>query len=196
MADMRSQAIMGIIAPESAEARLTYRWPSVARFPAPAKLGNSIIQSARGLVFAVIKMPFILAVILMIPATVVAFLIAFVAYLMLAPLYFSKVLPVMMTKYVLTNRRLMITKGWSQKPVAEVPLDQIEAVRIVPDSEQPFYLAADLEIVSGGKVALTLPGVPEFRQFKVNIENAYLAWGRKDPPKEQIHPATELAGKK
>ena len=42
-----------------------------------------------------------------------------------------------------------------------------------------------------GKVLVTLPGVPEYRQFKINIESAYLAWGRKSPPKEQTHPASE-----
>jgi hypothetical protein len=37
--------------------------------------------------------------------------------------------------------------------------------------------------------------VPEAEHFKVNIENAYLAWGRKNPPKEQIEPASEMAKK-
>jgi hypothetical protein len=195
MSDMRTQAVMGIIPPQVAEARLTYRWPSVARFPAPARLGNAIIQTAKNLIFAVIRMPFVVAALLIVPVTVLATFIAFVAYLMLAPLYFSKVMPVMMTKYVLTNRRIMSQRGWSNRVVAEVPLERIQEVRIVADSEQPFYLAADLEIIADGKVALTLPGVPEFRHFKVQIDNAYLAWGRREPPKEQIHPASELLKK-
>jgi hypothetical protein len=195
MTDMRSQAVMGIIPPQVAEARLAYRWPSVARFPGPARLGNAIIQTAKNLVFAVIRMPVYLSAFLILPATVLATLIAFAAYLLLAPLYFSKVMPLMMTKYVLTNRRIMIQKGWSQKSAGEVPLEKLEEVRVVPGTEQPFYLAADLEIVADGRVSLTLHGVPEFRHFKVNIDNAYIAWGRKDAPKEQIHPATEFAKK-
>ena len=188
MADMRTQAIMGIIPPEVAEARLRYRWPSVARHPDVSKLGNAIIQSARGLIFAVIKMPFIVAFFLILPATILAFLIALSAYLLMAPLFFSKVMPVTMTRYMITNRRVMIQKGWSLKPAGEVPLEKIEAVRIVPDSQQPFFTSADIEIISNGRVALTLRGVPEAEHFKINIENAYLAWGRKDPPKEQLFP--------
>jgi uncharacterized membrane protein YdbT with pleckstrin-like domain len=192
MADMRTQAIMGIIPPDVAEARLRYRWPSVARYGAPAKLGNSIIQAARGLVLGVIKMPFILAAILVLPATILAFLIALSAYLLLAPFFFAKVMPITMTRYMITNRRVMIQKGWSLKPDGEVPLEKIEAVRVVPGSEQAFFNSADLELVSDGRVALTLRGVPEAEHFKINIENAYLAWGRKNPPKEQILPASAM----
>jgi hypothetical protein len=192
---VRNQAIMGINSPLTSEARLSYRWPSVARFAAPARLGSSIIGSARALIFAVIRMPLILSAVLILPATILGFLIAFVAYMLLAPLYFSKVLPFLMTKYVLTNRRVMITKGWSQTPTGEVALENIEAVRVVPGSEQSFYLAADLEIISEGKVALTLHGTPEPEHFKINIENAFLAWGRKDPPKDQAFSAATFAKK-
>jgi hypothetical protein len=196
MPDMRTQAIMGIIPPTVAEARLRYRWPSVARYGPPAKLGNSIIQLARSLILGVIKMPFIVAAILVLPATILAFLIALLAYMLLAPFFFAKVMPFTMTRYMITNRRVMIQKGWSLTPAGEVALEKIESVRIVPGSEQPFFTSADLEIISDSRVALTLRGVPEAEHFKRNIENAYLAWGRKNPPKEQILPASEMAGKK
>jgi hypothetical protein len=97
-----------------------------------------------------------------------------------------------MTKYQLTNRRVMILKGWSLKPSQEVRLEEIEEVRVKDGTEQAFYLSADLEILAGGRVVLTLVGVPEFTGFKKNIEDARLAWGRKDAPKEQTHPAIEL----
>jgi membrane protein YdbS with pleckstrin-like domain len=189
MTDMRTQPVMGVIPPQVAEARMVLRWPSVTRFAAPARLGNGIIQAAKNLVFAAIRMPFFVAAILVLPATILAALISLAAYLLLAPLYFSKVLPFMMTRYVVTNRRIMIQKGWSLTPAGEVPLEEVQEVRVVPGSEQPFYLAADLEIIANGKAALRLAGVPEYKHFKVQVENAYLAWGRKDPPKEQAYPA-------
>jgi uncharacterized membrane protein YdbT with pleckstrin-like domain len=184
---------MGVVAPEVVEARLAVRWPSVASVPGVAKLGSSIQQAANTLFRGTLQLPTLLAIILVLPVTILAFFLAAAAWVLLMPFYFKKVLPFLMTRYTLTNRRLMIQKGWSLTPTAEVKLDELESVRVKEGSEQPFYQAADLEILSGCKVVLTLPGVPEYQSFKVNIENAYLAWGRKTPPKEQDHPATELA---
>jgi hypothetical protein len=61
----------------------------------------------------------------------------------------------------------------------------------VPGTEQEFYLAADLEFVPESGTPLKMEGVKEYRTFLRIIENAKLAWGRKDPPKEQVHPASE-----
>lgn len=193
MADMRTQAVMGVVAPEVAEARLAMRWPSVASVPGVARLGGSLQQAANTLFRRTLELPTLLAIILVLPVTLLAFFLAAAAWVLLMPFYFKKVLPVLMTRYSLTNRRLMIQKGWSMTPTVEVKLDEIETIRVKEGSEQPFYRAADLEILSGGKVVLTLPGVPEYQSFKIIIENAYLAWGRKAQPKEQVHPATELA---
>jgi len=196
MGDMRMQAVMGVIPPEVAEARIAVRWPSVAAYGGVAKLGASMQQTANGLFRWTLNQPAVLAGLLMFVTVPLAFLLAAPAWLLMAPPYYLKVLPVFMTRYTLTNRRIMIQRGWSLKPVQEVKLEDIEAVKVAAGSEQPFFLAADLEILSAGKPALTLKGVKEYQQFKIVLENAYLAWGRRSPPKEQIHPATELAGKK
>ncbi len=165
MGDMRAQAVMGVMLPEVGEARIAERWPSVvAASSGLARLGSAMQRTI---------------------------ILAPLAWFLLAPLYFKKVLPIFATRYTLTNRRLMIRKGWAAKPSGEVKLTDIEEVRPVPGTEQPFYRAADLEVISGGKVALRLRGVPEYKSFMVNIESARQAWGR-EQPKEQIHPATEL----
>ncbi len=196
MPDMRTQAVMGIIPPEVAEARMAVRWPSVAAYGGVARLGASMQQTANGLFRWTLDQPSVVADLLMFVTVPVAFLLAAPAWALMAPAYFLKVLPVFMTRYTLTNKRIMIQKGWALKPVQEVKLEEIEAVKVTAGTEQPFFLAADLEIHSAGRTALTLKGVKEYQQFKIVIENAYLAWGRKSPPKDQIHPATELAAKK
>ena len=37
-------------------------------------------------------------------------------WLLMSGFYFGKILPILMRRYTLTNRRLMIRKGWSGKP--------------------------------------------------------------------------------
>ncbi|MER3415065.1 MAG: hypothetical protein C4297_02485 [Gemmataceae bacterium] len=197
-------AVAGVVPPEIAEAVIAVRWPSVVRFRAVAGLGARLQQLATALVRWIIRvserLPTLLAIlvggILLGCLFPVACLLAFAAWLLLAPFYFSKIAPFTMTRYVVTNRRVMIQRGWSLVPVAEIPLERIASVRVVPGSGDPFYLAADIEIYAQDAPetpALVLQGVKEYEQFRVIIENTYLAWGRKNPPKEQIHPATELA---
>ena len=44
------------------------------------------------------------------------------------------------------------------------------------DGNSQFFRAATLEIVSAGKVMLTLPGCPEADAFRISILNACRAW--------------------
>lgn len=189
MADMRTQAVMGIIPPTVDEAKIAERWPTVAAYPFASKPASALQELAKNLCVATIKLPFIIAGLLLIVVVPLATLIAAAGWLMLGPFFAMKILPVFMTRYLLTNRRLVIQRGWSRKTVQEVKLEEIENVQVMTGSEQPFYTSADLEIISAGKPIMTLRGVDEFRHFQVQIENAYLAWGRKNPPKVQAFPA-------
>jgi hypothetical protein len=51
-------------------------------------------------------------------------------------------------------------------------LDELDDVRLVVRPGQAFYRAADLELISHGRVALTLPGVPTPEAFQQNILEA------------------------
>ncbi|MCS6977284.1 MAG: PH domain-containing protein [Gemmatales bacterium] len=186
---MRTQPVMGIVPPSVAEARIAERWPTVAAYPFVSKPAAALQTLAKGLIVSILKLHWLLAAILMIFVLPLSFLIALAAWLMLAPFFFAKILPGFMTRYVLTNKRLMVQRGWSRRIVKEVPLTEMDKVQVVAGSEQPFYTSADLEILSNGKVLLRLPGVDEYEQFRVQIENAYIAWGRKEQPKEQQFPA-------
>jgi hypothetical protein len=104
------------------------------------------------------------------------YILAPLSWLLMAPFYFKKILPFLALRYTLTNRRLMIMRGLKPAPTQEIPLADIDEVRIVKDANTPFFGAANLEIVSNGKVALTLRGVPGPEAFKHAILNACMAW--------------------
>lgn len=251
MTDMRTQAILGVLPPDLGEAVLASRWPSVTAYGPMAQTGSNIQARARDLVMRTIKLPLPAAILLTIPATGLAFLIALVGWMLLAPFYFVKIFPGLAMRYTLTSKRILVERdlffgkpnttnpmlamplaglaltvwllllplflgrvfaalflvhvlkrpaeqfdSWYRIPTywkrlevyQSMNLTEVKEVKVVPGSEQPFYLSADLEIESTGGQKLLLKGLPEFLTFKRNIEDAWLAWGRKEGPKEQPLP--------
>jgi hypothetical protein len=149
MADPKAFPVTGVIPPQVAEARIREVYPSVARMPALASLGRALTKTI---------------------------VLAPLAWMLMAVAYFGKVMPFVMRRYALTNRRLMIRKGWSGTVGASVPLEEIDDVVVVPDSNSDFFRAGTLEIHHGDHVALTLRGVPEPHSFRWAILNARNAW--------------------
>jgi hypothetical protein len=149
MTDRRKQAITGLVPPQLDEAVIRVVWPSVSAFPGAASLGRMLMRSV---------------------------VLAPLGWLLLAPLYFLKVVPGFARRFVLTNRRLMFQKGLHLQPVAAIDLGEIEEVRIQEDSNSAFYRAANLEILSKGQIRLTLRGVPGPEAFRQAILNACKAW--------------------
>jgi hypothetical protein len=147
--DGRRQAVTGLVPPQLEETTIRVVWPSVATSPAIARLGRSMMRTI---------------------------ILAPLAWLMLAFFYFKKILPGLACRYALTNRRLMIQKGWKRTPSKEIALAAIDDVRLDPESYDAFYRTANLEIVSKGQVVMTLPGVPNAESFRHAIINAYKAW--------------------
>ncbi len=150
--------IAGLTPPEVAEARVREAWPSVARSPGIAALGKALTRTI---------------------------VLAPLAWLLMAGLYFGKLLPFLAKRYTLTNRRIMIRKGLSGQPGPFVNLADIDLVRIVTDANSTFFRAGTLEIVSEGRVVLTLLGVPEpdsFRQAIINTRNAWVPGKAKTMP--------------
>jgi uncharacterized membrane protein YdbT with pleckstrin-like domain len=124
-------------------------WPSVTVVPAAAALGKSLIRSI---------------------------ILAPLGWMLLLPIYFLKILPFLAKRYTLTNRRLMIQRGLKPKPSHEVALSEIDDARIVESTIDTFYRSATLQALSGGKVALQLPGVPDPESFRHAILDARAAW--------------------
>jgi hypothetical protein len=149
MPDVRQEAVTGLCPPQVAEAKIRDVWPSVASHGAVASLGRRLTCTYLG---------------------------APLAWLLMAPFYFMKILPFLATRYTLTNRRVMIQRGLKPRPTYQVALADIDEVRVHRDDNSAFYRSGMLEILSKGQVALTLPGVPEPESFRQSIVNAYKAW--------------------
>jgi hypothetical protein len=137
----------------------------------PPELGEAMIREVRPTVMAGGAMLPTLALKLM-----KSIVLAPLGWLLLAPLFTKKLLPFICERYTLTNRRLMIQRGLKPAPVKLVELKDIDDVRLVDSTRDRFYLSATLEVLSGGKTVLTLPGVPEPEGFRRAILSAVSAW--------------------
>jgi Bacterial PH domain len=155
MTEVRSQIITGMVPPLSGEAMVRQVFPSVAASSGIASLGRALMRT---------------------------YVLAPLGWLIMALPYFGKILPFVGRRYSLTNRRLMIRRGWTQKVGEEILLGKIDEVRIIEDANSPFFRAATLEIVSDGKVALKLPGVPGPEGFRHAIVDARNAWAPRITP--------------
>jgi Bacterial PH domain len=155
MSEVRSQIITGMVPPLSGEAMVRQVFPSVAASSGIASLGRALMRT---------------------------YVLAPLGWLIMSVPYFGKILPFIGRRYSLTNRRLMIRHGWTQKVVEEILLGKIDEVRIIEDTNSPFFRAATLEIVSDGKVALKLPGVPGPEGFRHAIVDARNAWAPRITP--------------
>ena len=149
MTEILPQAVTGVVPPQGSEARVREVWPSVAGSPAIAGIG------------------------LLLTRTIV---LAPLGWLIMSLVYFGKLLPFVACRYTLTNRRLMVRRGWAGTVSEEVPLEKIDEVRVVADANSEFFRAANVEVVSGGSVALTLAGVPDAECFRHAILNTRNAW--------------------
>lgn len=143
--------ITGLVPPRMEEVRIRDVWPSVAASPAIAGLGRALTRT---------------------------FILAPLAWMLMGLIYFAKVLPFTARRYCLTNRRVLIRKGWSGKVGGEIPLGRIRDVRVVSDANSDFFRAADLEFLVEGsdQPQLVLQAVPEPENFRRTILHARDAW--------------------
>src|SRR5262249_15583908 len=149
MTNRRQQAVTGLIPPELDEAVIRTVWPTVALYSGAANLGRVLMKTI---------------------------VLAPLAWLLLARPFFVRVTPSLARPYTLTNRRLLIQKGMRLVPKEEIPLSDIDDVRVVENANSLFYRSADLEIISKGQVAMTLKAVPSAESFRQAILNACKAW--------------------
>src|SRR5262245_65172140 len=144
------QAITGLVPPQVGEALIREAWPAVSGInPGLASLARRCVQS-------IVLLP--------------------VGALLMLLLFKLKLAPFLCKRYTLTNRRLMIRKGWKPAPAQEIALGDIDEVRIDAGGVDPFYVAGNLEVISKGQIAMTLPGVPEPEGFRQTVINAMAAW--------------------
>ena len=129
--------------------RIREIWPSVARVPAVANLGKLLNNTI---------------------------ILAPLGWLLMSGVYFGKVMPFVAVRYRLTDKRLMILRGWKGSISQQVPLSEIDDVEVDPDTIDNFFRSADLKIMTAGKVAMTLTAVPDAESFRHAILDARNAW--------------------
>jgi membrane protein YdbS with pleckstrin-like domain len=158
LARLEDQVVTGVVPPTEKEAMIRDVWASVTASPAIPGLAKTLIRSI---------------------------VLAPLGWLLLAPLFFKKVLGILpfarglAVRYTLTNRRLMIRHGLKPVIVQEIPLTRIKDARLVPGSFDQYYLTGTLEVIDAdGKVALTLPGVGEPESLRQTILQAVSAFGK------------------
>lgn len=157
------QAVAGLMPPQLGEAMIREVWPSIKNVSgALAGLSAKLIQSVA---------------------------LAPLGWMLNSLLFGRKFAPLLCERYTLTNRRLMVQRGWKPAPVREIALTEIDDVRLIADSYDPFYRSGDLQILSGGKEALTLIAVPEPESFRHAIVNAVRAWSGTNNLKGPFLPA-------
>jgi hypothetical protein len=158
------QAVAGLMPPQLAEAMIREVWPSV----------HGISAGIAGLSAMFMRSIFL----------------APLGWMLNGLLFARKLAPFLCQRYTLTNRRLMVRRGWKPVPVQEIPLADIDDVRLIADTYDPFYRSGDLQVLSGGKEVLKLAGVPEPESFRQAIINAVRAWGGPDKLKGPFIPAS------
>ena len=131
------------------ERRIRDKWPSLARVPAVAGIGKMLNNTI---------------------------ILAPLGWLLMAPFYFGKLLPFIAVRYRLTNKKIAIVKGWKFSVSQAVALGDIDDVVLDPASVDQFFRSADLQIMSGGTVKMTLSAVPDAEAFRHAILDARNAW--------------------
>jgi hypothetical protein len=144
------QAITGLMPPSLGEARVRVAFPALPGVAAaPAGLAKMLTRT---------------------------YVLVPLAWLIQAPLFALKFAPFVCKRYTLTNRRLMVRKGWKPVPVQEIALADIEDARLDREAVDPFFVSGTLQVFSKGQVAMTLPGVPEPEGFRQTVLNTIAAW--------------------
>ena len=158
------QAVAGLMPPQLAETMIREAWPSMPGVvPGLARLAAALIRTV---------------------------FLAPLGWLLLGPLFLKKFMPFLCKRYTLTNRSLMVRRGWKPACVHMIALQNIDDVRVAPDSYNAFYRCGDLEVVSKGHAVMKLAGVPEAESFRRAILNAVKAWGGPDKLKGPFLPAS------
>jgi uncharacterized membrane protein YdbT with pleckstrin-like domain len=119
--------------------RIRLTWPTIARVPMVAGLGKMLTHTI---------------------------ILAPLAWLVMGLFYFSKVLPIVGIRYQLTDKKVMIQRGWKGGISQAIALGDIDDVNVDPATIDQFFRSADLAITSGGKTEMTLAAVPDAEAFR------------------------------
>jgi hypothetical protein len=154
----RPQPIAGVVPPERKEVTVMTVWPSVAALAPGRALGRAFaIQWPDVYIFRLGN------------------LLALLSIPLVLPLYFLKVLPFLGTRYMLTNRRVVVLRGIVGKEEKFVDLDRFDAVEVVVEPGQAWYHAGDLVFKQGAVETFRLEGVSRPEAFRATCLKSQMA---------------------
>jgi len=150
MSQISKEAIAGVWPADLGEAHITQRFPSVSASALGRFLGSLYgLPQPIGFLIHIATLP--------VPILLAIAMFVFGGF----------------RRYQLTSTRVRVRRGTRAKEGGpEVSLMELDDVRLVVRPGQAFYRAADLELISHGQVALTLPGVWSAEPFRQNILEA------------------------
>lgn len=149
------QAISGVSPPSGVESTIMTVWPSIGRTPFGQTLGRLYgIKAGIGNVLTVGN------------------LIALASIPQALALFFLSIAPWSCLRYRLTNRRVVIERGFNAKVDKEVSLDNFDTIEVEVAPGQEWYPCANL-IFSKGKIeTFRIDGVPHHEGFRRACLNA------------------------
>jgi hypothetical protein len=149
MSQISKEAVAGVWPVDYGEAHIATAWPSISATGLGRFLGG------------LYSLPLPLGLLLHLATLPLPIICAAAMYVMSG-----------FRRYTLSTTRIRVNRGIRGASRAEVGLANLDEVRLVQRAGQPYYLAADLELVSGGQTVLTLAGVRHADAFHRNILRA------------------------
>lgn len=161
MKDAMQQAITGVTPAELAEAHVTTVWPSICMYRSGCFLGRWF--SVRWPDVYIFRF---------------GHLVALAAIPHAVALYFWRLLPRVGTCYRLTNRRIVVQRGFCGGDGESLPWDGFDAIEVDVRPGQAWFQAGDLVFRQQGVERFRLAGVPRpevVRQTCLKSRLAYVA---------------------
>lgn len=152
------QAIAGLSLSSQQESTALIVWPSVSATSIGQFLGRLYANKAGVSFFSVGN----LFVLLSIPVAI--------------PLYLWNVLPVVGTRYRITNRHVNVERGVQGVMERQIALDAFDQIEVRQQPGQAWFRSADLVFFKGEEEVFSLPGVPYPEGFRTACQKASMTY--------------------
>ncbi|MBA2117118.1 PH domain-containing protein [Bremerella alba] len=152
------QAIAGLTLSSQHESTALIVWPSVSATSIGQFLGR-LYEKKAGVSFFTVGNLFVL---LSIPIAV--------------PLYLWNALPVVGTRYRITNRHVNVERGIQGAMERQIALDEFDQIEVRQLPGQAWFRSADLVFFKGGQQVFALPGVPYPESFRAACNKAAMTF--------------------
>lgn len=145
------QAIAGVAPPELQEVAVMSTWPSNAAYSLGRLLGQAYAIQFPGIY--IFKLGNLIAL-LSIPVALL--------------LFFTRIAPFVGKRYTLTNRRIVVQRGWTSRDDKSIDLDKFNRVVIDVRPGQAWYHAGDLIFYQQDVERFRLEGVSRPEAFRTS----------------------------